>query len=205
MNPKPKTTLERIHEAAAADFLQRGFRKATLRDIAKAAGVTTGALYGYYDSKEDLFEALVGEAYDTLMRICSGSEDDLRDLSKSAQLCRMEQLEGLCSRQLLDYVYEHLTAFRLLLCCSEGTRFFGMIDRMVELELAGTRRYQRTLRDLGLSESSIDPRLEHILVTGMVNAFFELVIHEMTYEQAQTYLSQMQAFYFAGWKKIMGR
>ena len=126
-------------------------------------------------------------------------------MSKGAQLGRMEQLGGLCSQKLLDYIFEHLTAFRLLLCCAEGTRFFGMIDRMVELELAGTQRYQQVMRDLGLSEASIDPRLEHILVTGMVNAFFELVIHEMTYEQAQTYLSQMQAFYYAGWKTIMGR
>ena len=199
MDQKQKTTLERIHEAAAADFLQRGFRKATLRDIARSAGVTTGALYGYYDSKEELFEALVGEAYDTLMGICSGSEEPAGEAPG-----RIEELEGLCSRQLLKYVFDHLTAFRLLLLCSEGTRFAGMIDRMVELGMQGTRRYQRNLRQLGLSGAEVDPRLEHILVTGMVNAFFELVIHEMTPEQADTYLEQMQAFYRAGWRSILG-
>ena len=201
MDQTQKTTLERIHEAAAADFLQRGFRKATQRDIARAAGVTTGALYGYYDSKEDLFEALVGEAYDTLMNICSGSDEDESEVSRPG---RIEELEGLCSHRMLEYVYDHLTAFRLLLLCAEGTRFAGMIDRMVELGMKGTRRYQQSLREMGLAGSHVDPRLEHILVTGMVNAFFELVIHEMTPQQAETYLAQMQAFYRAGWKSILG-
>lgn len=46
-----KTTLELIHNAAKAEFMEKGFREASLRNIAKSAGVTTGALYGYYGSK----------------------------------------------------------------------------------------------------------------------------------------------------------
>lgn len=46
------TTLERIHIAAKREFLEKGFLGASLRNIVKCAGVTTGAFYGYYDSKE---------------------------------------------------------------------------------------------------------------------------------------------------------
>ena len=56
-----------ILSAAIQEFLEKGFTSASLRNIAKKAGVTTGALYGYYDSKEDLFEALVGEHYNFLL------------------------------------------------------------------------------------------------------------------------------------------
>ena len=35
--------------------LGEGIQRASLRSIVKAAGVTTGALYGYYGSKEALF------------------------------------------------------------------------------------------------------------------------------------------------------
>ena len=61
MNEVEQTTLHLILSAAMQEFLEKGFTSASLRNIAKKAGVTTGALYGYYDSKEDLFEALVGE------------------------------------------------------------------------------------------------------------------------------------------------
>lgn len=52
MGETNSSTLERIHAAAQAEFLEKGYQGASLRNIVKTAGVTTGALYGYYDSKE---------------------------------------------------------------------------------------------------------------------------------------------------------
>lgn len=63
MQNKEQTTQEKILYAAKAEFLEKGFPKASLRTIVKEAGVTTGALYGYYGSKEALFDALVEECY----------------------------------------------------------------------------------------------------------------------------------------------
>ena len=51
-------TLQKILEAARKEFLAKGFQSASLRNIVKTAGVTTGAFYGYYKSKEELFDAL---------------------------------------------------------------------------------------------------------------------------------------------------
>ena len=67
MNEVEQTTLHLILSAAMQEFLEKGFKSASLRNIVKTAGVTTGALYGYYDSKEDLFEALVDEHYSFLL------------------------------------------------------------------------------------------------------------------------------------------
>lgn len=50
-----KSTLERIHEAAKCEFLEKGFQAAFPCAYCESrAGVTTGAFYGYYDSKEEL-------------------------------------------------------------------------------------------------------------------------------------------------------
>ncbi len=55
MEEKLTATLEKIQEAALAEFLDKGFQGASLRQIVKNAGVTTGAFYGYFSSKEALF------------------------------------------------------------------------------------------------------------------------------------------------------
>ena len=68
MSEAEETTLNLILSAAMQEFLEKGYKSASLRNIVKTAGVTTGAFYGYYDSKEDLFEALVGEHYDFLLK-----------------------------------------------------------------------------------------------------------------------------------------
>jgi AcrR family transcriptional regulator len=57
-NVKDTALLERrrkeVVEAATAVFLRDGFHKASVRDIAEAAGVSQGSLYNYVRTKEDL-------------------------------------------------------------------------------------------------------------------------------------------------------
>ncbi len=205
MSEAELTTLESIHCAAKAEFLKKGFQSASLRNIVRTAGVTTGAFYGYYDSKEALFEALVGQQYDTMMGCYRKAQEDFTKLPKERQPDCMGEISSDCMHEMLQYAYENLDEFKLILCCSEGTRFAGMIDEMVEIEIKGTHDYQEVLNQLGSPSPRIDSRLEHILITGMFNAFFELVIHEMPLKQAQTYLEELHSFYKAGWMKIMGQ
>ncbi len=51
-----------IVEAALDVFAERGFAAARLDDIARRAGVSKGALYLYFETKEDLFRAAVRTA-----------------------------------------------------------------------------------------------------------------------------------------------
>jgi len=46
-------------DAALSEFFEKGFAAARLEDIAARAGVSKGTVYLYFDSKEDMFEALV--------------------------------------------------------------------------------------------------------------------------------------------------
>ncbi|HXT06341.1 MAG TPA: TetR/AcrR family transcriptional regulator [Roseiarcus sp.] len=50
-----------ILDGARRVFLADGFDGASMNDIARAAGVSKGTLYVYFNSKEDLFEALIRE------------------------------------------------------------------------------------------------------------------------------------------------
>jgi AcrR family transcriptional regulator len=51
-----------IVEAALAVFAERGFAAAKLDDIARRAGVSKGALYLYFETKEEIFRAVVDQA-----------------------------------------------------------------------------------------------------------------------------------------------
>ena len=55
-------------DAAAKVFVERGYREASIDDIASAAGYSKGAVYWHFDSKEDLFFTLLDERVDQPMR-----------------------------------------------------------------------------------------------------------------------------------------
>lgn len=205
MSEAEQTTLNLILSAAMQEFLTKGFKSASLRSIVKTAGVTTGAFYGYYKSKEDLFETLVGEQYDYFIHCFCKAQQEFAALQAEQQPNNLSKISGACMYDMLLYAYAHLNEFKLILCHSEGTRFAGLIDEMVEIETKGTHDYLAVLEKLGRPAPPIDERLEHILITGMFNTFFELIIHEMPLDEAKHYLKEMRAFYTAGWMKIMGQ
>lgn len=67
-----------IVAAAHAVFSEHGFARARLDDIAKLAGVSKGALYLYFETKQDLFRAVVQQAVEPgLSTIRAGVSADI--------------------------------------------------------------------------------------------------------------------------------
>jgi AcrR family transcriptional regulator len=50
---------EQIIDAAMRAFSQKGYSRATNKDIAREAGITPGLIYHYFENKEDLFKAII--------------------------------------------------------------------------------------------------------------------------------------------------
>ena len=57
-NRFPEVTESRILEMAMRLFIEKGYEQTTLQDIADAIGMTRGAIYHHFKSKEDILEAV---------------------------------------------------------------------------------------------------------------------------------------------------
>lgn len=90
-----------ILEGARRMFLSHGFEGTSMQDVARAAGVSKGTLYVYFDSKEAMFAALVQQEcsvlQDSVRRLARGSgtvHDELLAIARSI-LARLLQPEVL--------------------------------------------------------------------------------------------------------------
>ena len=204
MEENSATTLEKIQEAAMAEFLDKGFQGASLRQIVKNAGVTTGAFYGYFSSKEALFTAIVEPHATALMGKFMWAQTSFAELPEEEQPQHMGGESRDYVAWMVDYICRHREPVKLLLCCAEGTSYENFIHNMVEVEVESTLRYMGVLRRMGRDIPQMSRSLCHIIASGMFNAIFEVVIHDMPYEQALRDVEQLQTFYTAGWSKLMG-
>ena len=59
--------LESILRTAARIFAEKGYHQASIRDIARATGVSLSGLYYYFDSKEELLFLIQDHAFGTLI------------------------------------------------------------------------------------------------------------------------------------------
>lgn len=196
-------TLKKIQKAALDEFSLKGFHGASLRQIVKQAGVTTGAFYGYFPSKEALFASIVEPHATALMGRFMEAQISFAELPEAEQPEHMGQDSGAYLHWMVEYICQHRAPVKLLLCCAEGTDYEQFVHRMVEVEVESTLQYMEVLRRLGENVPEIDRQLCHILASGMFNGIFEVVIHDMPYEQALHYTEQLREFYTAGWLKLM--
>ena len=67
-----------ILRAARAVFIEKGFLAARVEDVAERAGLSKGAVYFYFESKRDLFMALVQEEHEQTYSFLDLAEEDGR-------------------------------------------------------------------------------------------------------------------------------
>ena len=205
MEEKSPDTLERIQQAALEEFSEKGFLGASLRQIVKNAGVTTGAFYGYFSSKEALFASIVEPHAAALMGRFMQAQTGFAELPEKEQPEHMGEASGNYVEWMVDYICQHREPVKLLLCRAEGTSYEHFIHNMVEVEVDSTLRYMEVLRRLGKDIPPLSRSLCHIIASGMFNGLFEIVIHDMPREQAFQDVTQFRSFYTAGWLELMGQ
>lgn len=197
-------TLEKIQQAALTEFLDKGFLSASLRQIVKNAGVTTGAFYGYFSCKEALFASIVEPHAAALMGRFMEAQTSFAGRPEAEQPEHMGEDSESCLDWMVDYICQNREPVKLLLCRAEGTGYESFVHNMVEVEVEYTLRYMEVLRRLGRRGPTLSRSLCHIIASGMFNGLFEVVIHDMPYEQALRDVKQLRAFYTAGWLELVG-
>ncbi|MCP1103204.1 AcrR family transcriptional regulator [Aequitasia blattaphilus] len=192
-----------ILEAGQKEFLKYGFEKATLRRIAAAAQVTTGAIYTYFPDKAALFEALVSGTTEKLKEQIMASVNEM-DETLRKDITPWRKWLDINPDILVDYLYEHFDAFRLLCCSASGTSYENYIDSLIEIETESTIRFTHYLRQQKILKRDIDEEAIHIITSTYYAGIFEPIIHEMPKEQALGCVRVLEEFYTAGWQKILG-
>jgi len=72
-------TREKILASAKRLFTEKGYDGATIRDIAAAAGMSTGAVFASFSDKSDLFSEIISADRDALYQTMSGAAQDAAD------------------------------------------------------------------------------------------------------------------------------
>jgi len=120
---KSEETRARILKAALATFRARGFEKATMREIAEAAEVATGAAYYYFDSKEALVMAFYEQSQAEMKAELEAKLANCKTLETRLRTLIAEKLEYFApNRRLLGALSAHTDPEHPLSPFSEETK-----------------------------------------------------------------------------------
>ena len=202
MSLKADSTRENILNTAKKHFLEEGLDGASLRNIVKDAGLTTGAFYKYYPTKESLFDALIDPYVEHVYQIYDNILADFEELSAQSQTDYMTEASGDGIDQIVDYVYANYDNFRLLLKCGDSGKFADFIHNMVEREIDSTLNYMDTMRKSGIDIPVIERSLMHMVYTGFFSSIFQIIEHDIEKDIAKKNIAQLKRFNTGGWEKL---
>lgn len=193
---------ERILEYAQKEFLEKGFKDASLRVIAASADTTTGSIYTRFGDKAGLFQAIVEPVANEMMRMFIEILEAFHGLDEEQQKETMVQYSLNGMDMILDYIYEHFDVFRLLLDASYGTRFQNFVDELVRLEVDYTYKYMDVIGCDSIKSGAVTEEFLHIVTTAYFNGMFEVVRHGMSKERARKYIKMLEDYHHAGFSTI---
>ena len=131
---------EQIVGAATRVFAEKGFRRATTRQVARAAGVSEGTIYNYFEDKDALLLAILDGLNETERRAADFEEGMATDFRGF-----LEQY----LRRRMSLIWENREAFRVVLS-----------EMLVNAELR--ERYLRHVVDptMRIAEENFRSRME---------------------------------------------
>lgn len=201
MQVKKEDIKERIKISAREEFIEHGYMEASLRVIAKRAGLTKGAVYSYFENKDALFYELTDPAVSFIES----------EFQHDACNCTLTEKNGLWDTYESNIegfknnayaVLHNHESFKLLLFCAGGSSLQNYKERIIMLY---ARNFHSRLSLSPESESrngSIGEMFIHTLAATYVNFLEELVLHEPNKTEAEDYAVQMAIFVRSGIEKV---
>lgn len=203
MRKKTEGFSEKLLVAARTEFFDKGYEVASLRTIAKNAEMTTGAIYRRYPDKEALFDALVSDTEEGFFKMFTTAQEGFFDLIEENKTETSYDLTGEYLHKLVDYVYDHLEDFKLILCQGAGSKHENFLHKLIELEITRKNEYYGILRENGKLKGEIHPDVLHMLVAAYFTSLFEIVKHDIKKDAALSHIAQISVFFQSGFQSLI--
>ena len=186
-------TQQAILASARRHFMEHGFKSASLNRIVADAGFTKGAFYGYYASKEELFDALVSQTSQGLAQAMGNVTAGWTGYPESEQLEHLDEAFFAQLPELADFIVGHRDDLRLILARSEGTRYEGFLESLVE---NNTQRIEPMLARMGLS--GMDPDTYRLLMNAYYGTLARIATGDYARDQVVAKMRDVQVVFQAG-------
>jgi AcrR family transcriptional regulator len=164
-------TRARLLDAAKEIFEENGFLEARITDIAERAGLSHGAFYHYFDSKEQVFREIAEQLDDQLAEpmesivFAHGSTADPRERLFTALRAHLERYRD---EAKIMGVIEQVSRYDEHVAAVRSTRNKVHREQM-EASIRGLQRR-------GIADTSLDPKVAAAALGSMVERFAEMAL-----------------------------
>lgn len=132
----PKQTVENILSVSSKLFSEKGFDKTSMQDIVDALGMSKGAIFHHFKSKEDIFNAVMNRQAEYLEQVLNQWIDEMEGLTAKEKLMGIleknmndQQIHSLDSVLFSQLQSPHFIVANMQDCVNKSAPIFAKIMR----------------------------------------------------------------------------
>lgn len=187
-----------IIDAAFSEFLEKGYRDASLRKIAEKANVTVGAIRTRYKTKDELFVSLLEPFIAEIETMFRSVKSEYQQKPAVGIVQHLENSMKMESKAILKLIFEHYDEAVMLLCRSEGSSLEGFFDKIIERKVCESEAFFSKSE-----EKYFDGNLLRLLISSQFHSYYQIVNGGYGKEAAESYMNAVMRYHYGGWEALL--
>lgn len=188
---------DRLLEAAKRVFAERGLDRAKVEDIAQQAGLSKGAFYLHFESKDEAFREVVQGVLARLAQFLDEDAANLRaDVTPSPEDFLRKWLE--VDVRIFEYVWENRQLVRLTLEGGRSADYQHMVDHFAERVQKHVAEMLRIGIHAGMYRSSVHIDCAAAFISGGYDRFARQLVRESVRPDLERCVTDLQALVVRG-------
>ena len=199
-----KQTHENILSSARTQFKEKGFRDASVRNICQSAGVTNGAFYAHFKSKEDLFGSIVEPCIEGLKELYCEEKDLCLDIKSSEDIIRAFRQSYSSADSFVNYLCKHREDFLILLDCSAGSEYENFQEDLIKTEAASMTSFLNISKKYVKNPGNITENIVRLGASFLIMTLFNGLRKGMNSEEILKETAMVSDYCIAGYRELLG-
>ena len=186
-----------ILKAAREEFLEKGFRDASIRSITARAKTSKSNLYNYFADKDALFRAVSEPTLSAIEKGFAAVRARNRTGAGDAYSFEMQKQYIIA---VMEYVYAHREDVELLLFCAAGSSLAEYRDTVLD----GFTDVLADWLKITVPDKDISRFFIRCVAGFYLSSIEGLLIKEVPPHEAAGHFGEFMAFVHGGWSAVLG-
>lgn len=188
-----------IVRVATSHFKKYGFLKASMRDIAKEAGVGVGNMYNYFTSKDELFRVVVQPVIDVAYAKLEEYHGVYRDIKDSLEPGFIDY----GSESMFQIIKKNRMLLEILFFKAQGSSLEHFDEVFTERSTECVLKWLDKNKDLHPEMNSNISRFSiHMQSVFMFTLIREMVMHRLPDDEMRKVLQEYYQLEIFGWREL---
>lgn len=180
-------TKVRLISVAAEEFATKGFQHSSLRRICQNAGVTTGALYFFFENKDDLFKEIVSsvakQISDFTINHYNAEKKFWENTAEENEKVNIKLLSD-----LLCFYYKNKGSCDVILNNRSHPVVVNFFEEIIKITTEHHTEIIKSYADIKPRKYPIDEFAIHCFAHQEINILIGLIVHNKTFEDAMVHV-----------------